>query len=345
MSSSREQLLTILEKIPVIDTHEHFTPEIYLNGSDDFFTLLSPYVVDALTAAGMPVGEWAATQNKSLPIETRWGILSPYLPLVRYTRAFRVVDGVVRGRYGLREYTADEIARISPLIAADGTREGYFRLCREAGIRATMTFLSFDCHRMMGDSVMLPVPTVSDVHFKDLRMLTRLHEVTGVPVASFDALLTAIDKLFADYHAAGIRAVKFGSAYRRRLDYQPTPRAEAERVFTEVLRTPRYGDTLMCGACPNGFSDDRLRPLDDYLAFYMVGKAGEYGMNVFFHCGIHAWNENDPDAAKVSGLRTLIALHPEVRFTLLHAGYPYVDDAVLLAKYYPNVTLNLTWLT
>lgn len=76
----------------------------------------------------------------------------------------------------------------------------------------------------------------------------------------------------------------------------------------------------------------------------MVTLAGQYGMNVFFHCGIHAWNGNDPDAAKVSGLRTLIALHPHVRFTLLHAGYPYVDDALLLAKYYPNVTLNLTWL-
>ncbi len=344
MSSSREQLLARLSKMPVIDTHEHFTPEIYLNGSDDFFTLLSPYVVDVLTAAGMPVGEWAATQNKSLPLETRWNILAPYLPLVRHTRVFRVVDRVVRERYGLRAYDAEEIARISPLIAADGTKEGYFRLCREADIRATMTFLSFDCHRLMGDSVMIPVPTVSDIHFKDLRMLTKLTEVTGVPIASFDSLLAAVDKLFSDYRAAGIRAIKFGSAYGRRLDYQPTPRAEAERVFTEVLRTPGYGDTMMCGACPNGFSDDFLRPLDDFLAFYMVGKAGENGMNVFFHCGIHAWNRNDPDAAKVSGLRTLIDLHPHVHFTLLHVGYPYVDDAILLAKYYPNVTLNLTWL-
>ena len=30
-------------------------------------------------------------------------------------------------------------------------------------------------------------------------------------------------------------------------------------------------------------------------------------------------------------------------FTLLHCGYPYIDDALLLAKYYPNVHLNLTW--
>lgn len=62
---------------------------------------------------------------------------------------------------------------------------------------------------------MLPVPTVSDIHFKDLRMLSHLAEVTGVPITSFDTLLAAVDKLFADYSAAGIRAVKFGSAYRR----------------------------------------------------------------------------------------------------------------------------------
>lgn len=251
--SSYEQLLEAVERIPVIDTHEHLAPEPYWAGTDDFFTLLSPYTVDVLTAAGMPVHEWAATQNKSLPVSTRWALLEPYLPLVRHTRVFRVVDRVVRGRYGLRAYTADEIARISPLIAADGTPDGYVRLCREAGIRAAMTFLSFDCHKLMGGSVMIPVPTVSDIHFKDSGMLTRLSGVTGVPVTSFDTLLAAIDRLFADYKAAGIRAIKFGSAYRRRLDYQPTARADAERVFTEVLRTPRYGDSRCAAPCRTAF--------------------------------------------------------------------------------------------
>ena len=344
MTDNGKILLGKIQHIPVIDTHEHYAPEQFWNGEQaDFFSLLSPYVCDNLQAAGMGVDEWVALQNHALGTAVRLDILKPFLSAMRFTRYFQVVDHVVRGRYGLREYTAEELDRIRPFIQRDFSAENFQNLKQETGIREIMTFLPFDCHLSMGESTMLPVPTVSDIHLKNRWALKRLEEITGSRITSFDRLLEAIDRLFEAYHAAGIRAIKFGSGYRRRLDYKLTSRADAEKCFIDVLRDVPHGDTIMCGACPNGSGEEQLRALDDYLAFYMTAKAGEYAMAVFFHCGIHAWNENDPDATRISGLRELIALNPHVSFTLLHCGYPYIDDALLLAKYYPNVYLNLTW--
>ena len=333
MLSSKEQIQNALEAIPVIDTHEHFMSETEWAGTDDFFTLLSPYVVDVLTCAGMSADEWNAVQDKKQPFARRWEIFVSYLPLIRHTRYFRTADRVYRERYGLMEYTLDEAQRVSPLIAADGTTDGYFRLCAEANIRAVMTFTSFDCHRTMKNSAMVPVPTVSDIHFKDLRMLGQLSVVTGVRILSFDALLCALDRLFADYREAGIKAVKFGGTYRRVPDYRLTAHADAERVFTEVLRCPQYGDTILCGACPNGFTDEFLRPLDDFLTFYMVGLAGNYGMNVFFHCGIHAWNANDPDILipYIVDIRPVAAVNPYSAVTVVNdIAVPEQDPGIFV---------------
>ena len=66
-------------------------------------------------------------------------------------------------------------------------------------------------------------------------------------------------------------------------------------------------------------------------------------MNVIFHCGIAAWNRNYVKYSHTSGMEWLFTTFPEVNFVILHAGYPFFDEAVLLAKYYPNVYLNMTW--
>lgn len=339
------ELLTRIRALPVVDTHEHFMPEQFWQPEQlDFFSLLVPYVCDTLQTAGMSGEEWAMLCDGSRSIAQRFEIFARYVPLIRFTTSFTVLDRTLRGRYGLREYTAQEAERILPAIQKDFSPQALSQFQQEYNIQSILTFLPFDCHHILGNSSMTAVPTVSDIQFKSRKTLTQLEEVTKCPIHSFDGLLQAIDRLFEDYHAAGIRAVKFGSAYRRRLDYRLTTRAQAEQCFVAYLREKPYGDTVTCGAVPGGAGEEQLRPLDDYLAFYMVGKAEQYGMKVFFHCGLHAWNQNDPGAAQVGGLRELISLHPNVSFTLLHCGYPYIEDALLLARYYPNVWLNLTWI-
>lgn len=346
MQSARikRALLDGMANLPVVDTHEHYSPEQYWSGEhSDFFDLLCPYACDDLISAGMPPETWAALANKALPIAERLALLSPYLPYVRFGSYFRVVDAVARKRYGLREYTAAELERIRPQIARDFSREGFDLLKSEGNIRHVLTFLPFDCHHAAKGTQMRVVPTVSDIDFSDVSMITKLSSATGARIDSFAGLLKALDALFEQYASACIRDIKVGSAYRRRLDFKPRAAREAENAFMRVLAAASKGDESARGG-QEGVYERELITLDDYLAYYMVGLAGKHGMGAFIHCGLHAWNFNEPQNAQAGGLRALIATHPGVRFTLLHCGVPYFNDALLLCKYYPNVVLNMTWL-
>ena len=40
----------------------------------------------------------------------------------------------------------------------------------------------------------------------------------------------------------------------------------------------------------------------------------------------------------------VLELHRDVKFDLFHGNWPYTGDLLFVAKNYPNVALNLTWL-
>ena len=35
--------------------------------------------------------------------------------------------------------------------------------------------------------------------------------------------------------------------------------------------------------------------------------------------------------------------HPDAEFVIMHIAYPYQDEAIALAKHYPNVAVDLCW--
>ena len=41
-----------------------------------------------------------------------------------------------------------------------------------------------------------------------------------------------------------------------------------------------------------------------------------------------------------SDLCPVIQAHPNVKFILMHIGYPYQDEYIALAKHYPNVYIR-----
>lgn len=345
MNRTAEELLLKLKQLPVIDTHEHFAPEQYLQSDGiHFFTLLAPYVCDNMFSAGMTPEEWAMLQTPQVSLAQKTEIFGKYIPLIKYTTFFRVLDQMLRNGYALQDYSESEIFRVNQLIQKENTPEQFSQILQSSHIQSVFTFLPFDiCNEYQSD-YMHYVPTVSDICPRDWTAIQRLEACTGKTIVSFSAFLEAINQLFANYVKRGVKAIKFGSGYRRVLNFGIQTYHDAEQIFNMVLSHSPCGDTIMCGGTKSALSDEDITVLDDFLTFYMVKQAGEHGLKVFFHCGLHAWNQNNPEATKIGGLRSLIALNKKVDFILLHCGYPYCDDALLLAKYYPNVYLNLTWL-
>ncbi len=337
--------LSRIQALPVVDTHEHWPDVRFMEGRPlEFFDLLVPYVCDILLAAGMPRDEYALLFRRELPFGDRWAVFAPWLPEIRHTTYFQAILRTLRDTAGLAGPLDAASAEAAGRCLSEANGPGAVaRILREENVVAVMTFLPFDGVPSIVAPHFHAVPTVSDIHIRNRLDLERFGRALGREIADFDGLLEAIRALFRSYREAGVRAVKFGAAYRRTLDYAPVSRSEAERRFLEITEQPVMGDTRSIGAPTGAYPDSFTKPLDDYLVDFMVGLAGEMGVPAIFHVGLHAWNENRIEAVQGRHLEPLVRRHRNVRFVLLHAGMPFIDDAVLLARYFPNVVLNLTW--
>jgi len=337
-----------IDGLTVIDTHEHLSSEDELLGLQlDIFNLFIPYIVDNLESAGITADEMALMKNSQAPFKDRWAAFYKYYPAIQNSTYILALEASLAEQYQFKNYGLDECQRISDLLKKDFAEKGFMKKFFEKNkIESMLTFRSpssEEVRRSYGDDKIMLVPTVNNICVKDANSLDEISKITETPIRNLDDILAGIDKLFKEYNAAGIKNIKFGSAYNRELNYKARTREEADVSFAKILATPfDYSD-----AKPNKYYVFHLEnyhiPLDDYLTVYMFKQAEKYKMNAIFHVGIFAWNYNSVKNNHASSLEWLMKNFPKVNFVILHAGYPYFDEAILLTKYYPNVYINMTW--
>lgn len=337
-----------IDGLPVIDTHEHISSEAELLGLQlDIFHLFIPYIVDNLESAGITSNEMAMMKDSQAPFKDRWAAFYKYYPAIQNSTYILALQTSLAEQYQFKNYGLEECLRVSDLLKNDFAERGFMKkFFKKNKIESMLTFRSpssEDVRRSYGEDKIMLVPTVNNICVKDKNSLEEISKITETPIRNIDDILAGIDKLFKEYDAAGIRNIKFGSAYNRELNYKARTREEAEASFARIMATPfDYSD-----AQPNKYYvfhlEDYHIPLDDYLTVYMFKQAEKYHMNAIFHVGIFAWNYNSVKNNHASSLEWLIRNFQKVNFVILHAGYPYFDEAILLAKYYPNIYINMTW--
>ena len=149
--------------------------------------------------------------------------------------------------------------------------------------------------------------------------------------------------MFESYAAAGVRAIKFSSGYWRTLHYAAPDRQLAAQQLEAVLAAQANGDDHNNGRPLLRKCYEEVEALEDCMVHRMLALCERYGFAAVFHVGMHAWNDNDPERTRAHYLRNVIRRYSGVNFVLLHVGLPYFEEAVLMARYYPNVYLDLTW--
>lgn len=327
-----------------IDTHEHYPAEKFIvNSNVDFFDLFVPYICDNLLTAGMTTQQWVMMTDKRISFDERWAIFEPFIDDIKYTTYFKALWATFRDCYTMDAVTKEEALRVAGLLTEENKPGLYAKMNGRNNIEAALSFTPWNTTEYGEGENLYPVPTVSDVSIRSIADVRRLSEYTKVPIYSMDTLLASIRVLMNIYADKGYKAIKFGSAYRRKLDFDAVTAQDAEKVLNIIFTEKVNGDSRMCASPTALLTLEQAKPLDDYLTNYFAGLAGELGLAVFFHAGIHAWNENSIDAIHVSYLEPLIRRHPSTTFILLHCGMPFIDDAIMLAKYYSNVHLNMTW--
>jgi uncharacterized protein len=350
----------VVNAIQLVDSHEHLLAEEERHrAAQDFGYLFPHYASSDLISSGMPpsvleavratirpalvertgrIG-WirkppplAAPSRPDLSMEERWAALEPYWERIRYTGYGTCLRIALRDLFGIQELSRQTIGPLSEALAAS-RRPGWYRhvLREKAGIAVSIQ----DDYRTAVDRELF-VPVIRLEHFAcpmhrgDLR---NIEVDTGQSIHSLDDLCKAMGLALERALMDGAVGVKIGLAYRRSLRFEKVARADAERVFTRLF-----------GHLGEGPSWDEARPLQDYMIHQIIRAAIDHDVPVQIHTGLQEGNENLLPNSNPTLLTNLFLEYREAKFDLFHGGYPYMGEALALAKNFQNVYLDLCWL-
>lgn len=347
------RLKDAIDTLPVVDTHEHLNlpEETHLARTADFAVFLCQYVIDDLVSAGMPIDDFYAFGN-SLGMELRaggrvldhdekWAHIRPYWEQVKRTGYGRAVRLSLAKFYGIDDLTDDTVRTITKRLA-EVRKPGMYR-----AILADMCGISTIIND--GD----PASGAFDrtdgslfrfvARFRDLvycyrpGALADFESRFGRSIRSIGAIEEVIDTQVSRWVEEGRVAAKCADAYIRDIGYEKSTRDDAERAFNRMLTLRTHVQY------PEQLSPAEARPLENYITHRVIERLEAEGLPLIVHTGYQARNQNVLTDSRATLLIPLLYTYPRLRVHLLHANYPWMGEAASMAKQFPHVTLDLTW--
>ncbi len=329
-----------------VDNHEHLTspflPEATFEMDLPYF-LTHTYLFADLTSSGMPEVYLTPEKYKYLEkpfgedqSEQRWKELKPYIEKVRNTIYYRYLLIALRDLYGLEDDEIDDSnwKEISERIRDKSKNHLEWSLSILDRMKVHRVILDINGtnlpnNKIVKDERLVQVVRMDEFIYAGPTYMSIIKNFTDEKVHSFDEYTNVLDTAFKAAKKAGAVAIKSTMAYIRSLDFDNVGRADAEKVFNKDL---------------DKVSQDEKKVFQDYMMHLVCQKCAEYKFPLQIHTGIQAGNYNTITNARPTLLTNLFQKYPDVRFDLFHAGYPYTQEAAILAKYFPNVYLDACWL-
>ncbi|REE92714.1 amidohydrolase family protein [Paenibacillus taihuensis] len=331
MSSIHEYI----NQLRIIDGHEHLaTPQIRKRENHDFFSLMH-YLDSDLVTSGMKRG---ALDRRNGSEEERAAIFLKYWERTSNTTYARMFRTAMQDLYGFNDWSVAGVLDVNEKVKAATHNPDWYNhvLYEKSGIDLAFTLiqttkLEYDLFR--------PIMFM-DFTFK-LRNRKDIHDVeraAGVNVHTFAGYLEAVDALLHRFKSEGMVATKLGHAYWRSLGCTKPTYQEAESVFNKLLTR-----TL-----EDGYSQAQTEDLQDYLIHYVIQRSIAYDLPIQIHTGHHetsvSSNGNLIPNSNATLLLPLLAEYQDAKFVLLHCSFPYHETYLSIAKNYPNVYADFTWM-
>jgi predicted TIM-barrel fold metal-dependent hydrolase len=337
-----------IEKIRVIDTHEHLPPEEErVNEEVDVLATFYQYYASAdLISAGMPEDEFVKIWDTSMSLGERWELFEPWWERTRNTGYARALETAARGLYGVDGISRDTYEVLSKKIRERNKKGLYAWVLKEkSGIDVSILDTGvYDVDR----SLFTPVLEFNEVlRARDRTSVEALGRSMGGPIHTLNDLCNAVRARF-DRLQDSVVGVKIPTAYNRPLLFEKTSFSEAEEAFNEIYRmrlfkrleVPPKGDKRV----PADVGAEKLLPLQDYLVHLIVQEAERRRLPIQIHTGLQEGNENIVTHSKPTHLVNLFMEYRDARFDIFHGGWPYSSELGALAKNFPNVYIDMCWM-
>ena len=326
--------------VRLIDTHEHIMSEKEaLTSAADFSCLFTNYQQSDLISSGVAQDKvYNSFKGKDSSIEERWSVIKDAWANVRTTAYGRSVLVSAKDLYRIDDLNENTYNELSKRIK-EAHKPGYYEdvLKKKAKIDACF---------IMEYNTTNPRDVVNEgncnfrrffVYDKYIsffgynKMRTRLSNY-GKDFTTLPQLELLIDSVFAQDVKIGIQGAKFGVAYYRTLKFDDVSRETATDVFQKMKADPDHV-----------FSCEEAKPLQDFMFFKLLSLCDKYKLPVQIHTGLQTGSGNDISNANPTGLTKAFFKFPNLKFCLLHAGYPYGGEMAALAKNFPNVYIDMAW--
>ena len=334
----RQKLFARVWSTPLIDTHEHLCDERdrmaggEFVGPDDWSVVLSGYLGSDLLASGMPGNLHGKFCSKGLSPVEKWKLLEPYWPAVKNTGYGQAARISMRQLYGINDLSAKTVEQVQAGYERL-RRPGFYRrvLCEQGGIESCQVnwLKSPFLESKMPTLLMQDISIVGMFAGPSIPMFSK---PTGITVADLADWHKVIDWWFTKYGRYAV-AVKSQDAYRRDIDYHPTP---AEKVAEGFKRKAKG----------QGVSPEDQKALEDHLFWYAVKKATEHKLPVKLHTGYYAGQNGMPLSRLIHNAGSacdLCRAAPDARFVFMHICYPYYEELIAVAKHWTNAFVDMCW--
>jgi len=333
----RERLQSEIDRIPLVDTHEHIPPEnSLLNRGVSFFDFFEHYVSSDLVSAGMSreALERMRDTSNGLSLAERWQLMAPYWPYVRTTGYGRAMLEYMRDLFGIDDINGETILDLCARIR-EAHKPGWYRtvLKDKANIKTALVIAWPGQPVTVDREFFRTVPILDHFALASTRAdLERLEKESSCSIQTLDRLTAALEKRLDGFLAEGIVAVKLFMAYSRTLLFDRVEKPAASRCFDRIWLSK-----------PLDLGHEDLKPFQDYVTRHLIGLASDRGLPIQVHTGLQEGNGNYLENSKPTHLTNLFMEFGDARFDLFHAGYPYTGEIAVLAKNFRNVYANLCW--
>jgi len=338
----RDEIAGAISDLPALNHHEHAWQSFSAERFEEYDLprfLCGGYVGGDLEASSLHLEAQAFDYLKdpSLPdgAEEIWKRVRPFLDSVRTTSYFRYLLICLKDLFDISEEdifserwrdASERMRRHSRENAGNGAA-----LCERMGVRATIL------DAFLGKPAELPqLDSCGHRILHIARMDMFIHEDRGLvetlescQARNFDEWLAIFDHEFQHSIDAGAVGFKSGLAYNRRIEYSDPLESEAARIFATGLLAVSPAEKAV---------------YQDYMMNRLCRLCVQADVPLQIHTGLHAGIGNTLENSRPTLLTSLFQRHGDLRVDLFHGGYPWYEEAGLMAKYFPNVHVNGCWL-
>lgn len=348
-----DELLIEIAKMPMVDSHSHVP--LPMQDAEKLRDPAFRFDVSWLLGDATYVGEFLYGKD--------WAETKKMLAMNSQHAYYRPIRQALVDLYGLdpKEELSDEnVADISTRMAAKrrDTESWYGEVYRRAGVRHViwleghpgidtapdnqslqignpgnaLPYTTYHAMWNVDSAIVFIATSLTDKEKQQTGFQSRIDQTEshfGINLRNLADMEGFIDRAITEFFRRGGVGLKSTAAYFRPLNFDiKVPREEAETLFTQVVAR-------------KVLPQDKRTRLEDYLMTKVLQKLNQLKKPIQFHTGNQqSWNlvaNSNP-----LGLNRLLydGDFSNVKFVILHGGYPFTQEAITMVRYYTQCLLG-----